>query len=130
MNRIAFSIALVGLGVLAGLFVSSGRAEQAIAVRGSDAEKLAALRKERRDVLSDAVERQYIWFRTGVAFSVAAIGILISTIAAIAVFDNTPSIPWVQLPLVFAVFAIGILPAFLVERWYCSRKSSRRNDAD
>jgi ribonuclease HII len=56
MNRIALSAVLVGLGAVAGQFVSSGLAEPTTAVRGPDAEKLSALRMERRDVLRQLVK--------------------------------------------------------------------------
>jgi len=57
MKRIAFSVVLVGLGVATGLFVSSGLAEPTAVVRGSNAENLTALRKERRDILREAAEQ-------------------------------------------------------------------------
>ncbi|HEY3963816.1 MAG TPA: hypothetical protein VGM05_04615 [Planctomycetaceae bacterium] len=63
MNRIVFSIVLVGLGVATGLFVSSGLAEPA-AVRGPNAENLTALRKERRDILRQAVEQAEVLHRS------------------------------------------------------------------
>ena len=56
MNRISFSVALVGLCVATGLWVSSGLAEPTAADRGPNAENLIALRKERRDILRQAVE--------------------------------------------------------------------------
>jgi hypothetical protein len=56
MNRIAFSVVLLGLGVVSGVLVSSGLAEPAAVVRGPGSEKLTALRKERRDALRDAVD--------------------------------------------------------------------------
>jgi hypothetical protein len=56
MNRISFSVALVGLGVATGLWVSSGLAEPTAAVRGPNPENLIALRKERCDVLRQAAE--------------------------------------------------------------------------
>jgi outer membrane protein TolC len=66
MNRIALSVVLVGLGAVAGLFVSSGLAEPTTVVRGPDAEKLTALRKERRDVLRQAVKESEEAYRHGV----------------------------------------------------------------
>ena len=65
MNRIAFSIVLVGLGVATGLLVSSGLAEPTAVVRGPNAENLTALRKERRDILREAVEQAEVAFRNG-----------------------------------------------------------------
>jgi hypothetical protein len=63
MKRTVFSIAgLVGLGALIGLTVAAGFAEPTAGVRGADAEKISALRKERRDALleaSNAAEEQY-----------------------------------------------------------------------
>ena len=56
MNRIAFSLALVGLGIATGLFVSSGLAQPTAVERGSSEENLTALRKERRDTLRDAAD--------------------------------------------------------------------------
>ena len=64
MNRIAFAIVLAGLGIVTGLFVSSGLAEPA-SVRGPDAEKLTALRKERRDVLRQAARQAEEAYRSG-----------------------------------------------------------------
>jgi outer membrane protein TolC len=66
MNRIAFSIVLVGLGGVAGLFVSSGLAEPTTVVRGPDATKVTALQKERRDVLREAVKLTEEGYRNGV----------------------------------------------------------------
>jgi outer membrane protein TolC len=66
MNRIALSVVLVGLGAVAGLFVSSGLAEPPTVVRGPDAEKLTALREERRDVLRQAVKESEEAYRHGV----------------------------------------------------------------
>jgi hypothetical protein len=55
MNRIAFSIAgLVGLGAVIGFSISAGLAEPTAATRGPNAEKLTALRRERRDALQEA----------------------------------------------------------------------------
>lgn len=65
MNRIAFAVVLVGLCAVAGLFVSSGLAEPA-SVRGPDAEKLTALRKERRDLLQQALKLTEEGYRSGV----------------------------------------------------------------
>jgi hypothetical protein len=56
MNRIAFSVVLVGVGVTTGLLVSSGLAEPTAVVRGPNPENLTALRKERRDTLRDAAD--------------------------------------------------------------------------
>jgi len=56
MNRIAFSVALVGLGIATGLLVSSGLAQPTAVDRGPNSEKLTALRKERRDTLRDAAD--------------------------------------------------------------------------
>ncbi len=71
MNRTAFSmIGLVGLGALIGLSVSAGFAEPTTDVRGPDAEKITALRKERRDALleaSNAAEHGYHVGRTDYA---------------------------------------------------------------
>ncbi len=66
MNRIAFSVVLVGLGAMAGQFVSSGLAEPAAGVRGPDAERVTALRKERREVLRQAVKESEEGYRNGV----------------------------------------------------------------
>ena len=66
MNRIAFAVVLIGLGSAAGLFVSSGLAEPTTAVLVPDAEKLTALRKERRDVLRQAAKQTEEGFRAGV----------------------------------------------------------------
>jgi outer membrane protein TolC len=66
MNRIAFAVVCVGLIAVAGLFVSSGRAEPTTPVRKLDAEKLTALRKERRDVLRQAVKQTEEAYRNGV----------------------------------------------------------------
>ena len=55
MNRTPFAIVgLVGLGALIGLSVPAGLAEPTAEVRGPDAEKITALRKERRDALLEA----------------------------------------------------------------------------
>ena len=63
MKRIAFSIVgLVGLGAALGFSVSAGLTEPTTVTRGPDAEKITALRKERRDALleaSNAVEEAY-----------------------------------------------------------------------
>lgn len=63
MNRTPFAIVgLVGLAALIGLSVSAGFAESTAEVRGPDAEKITALRKERRDALleaSNAAEQMY-----------------------------------------------------------------------
>jgi hypothetical protein len=70
MNRIALSAVLVGLGAVAGQFVSSGLAEPTTAVRGPDAEKITALRKQRRDAVleaSNAAEQNYRVDRTDYA---------------------------------------------------------------
>ncbi len=56
MNRIAFSMVLVGFGVATGLLVSSGLAEPNAVVRGPNTEKLTALRMERRDALREVAE--------------------------------------------------------------------------
>ncbi len=56
MNRIAFSVALIALGIATGLFVSSGLAQPTGVARGASDENLAALRKERRDTLRDAAD--------------------------------------------------------------------------
>lgn len=66
MNRNVFSILLlVGLSALAGFSVSSGLADPA-AAGGKDAEKLAALRKERRDVLEQATKQVQAAYQRGV----------------------------------------------------------------
>ena len=67
MNRIAFSVVLVGFGAVAGLFVSSGLAEPAPRTREADAEMLTALRKERVEVLRQAVKQAEESFRSGLA---------------------------------------------------------------
>lgn len=55
MNRTAFAVVgLVGSGVLIGLSVSAGFAEPTADVRAQHAEKIIALRKERRDALLEA----------------------------------------------------------------------------
>ena len=55
MDRTPFAIVgLVGLGALIGLSVSAGFAKPTPEVRGPDAEKITALRKERRDALLEA----------------------------------------------------------------------------
>ena len=63
MNRTAFAVVvLIGSGALIGLSVPAGFAKPAAGVREADAEKIAALRKERRDALleaSNAVEEAY-----------------------------------------------------------------------
>jgi len=63
MNRSAFAIVgLIGLGALIGLSVSARFAEPAAEARGPDAEKITALRNERRDALleaSNAAEQGY-----------------------------------------------------------------------
>jgi|SRR5579872_2081338 len=66
INRIAFSVVLVGLGVATGLFVSSGLAEPTAVVRGPNVDTLTALRKERRDVLRQAVKQTEPGYRSGV----------------------------------------------------------------
>jgi hypothetical protein len=66
MNRIALSVVLVGIGAVAGLFVSSGLAESVTVVRGPYIEKLTTLRKERRDVLRQAVKETEEGYRQGV----------------------------------------------------------------
>lgn len=83
-----------------------------------------------RSTARNRMERQYIWFRTGVGFAVAAIGISVATIVALVVMLNTPADPRVQFPLVFAVYAIGILPAFLVERSRVARRRARRSGVE
>src|SRR5579872_3112339 len=65
MNRIAFSVVLVGLGIVTGLLVSSGLAEPTAVVRGPNEENLTALRKERRDILRQAVEQAEALHRNG-----------------------------------------------------------------
>ncbi len=65
MNRIGLSIVLVGLGVATGLLVSSGLAEPTAVVRGPNAENLTALRKERRDILRQAVKQTEVLYRAG-----------------------------------------------------------------
>ncbi len=64
MNRIAFSVVLVGLGVASGLLVSSGLAQPAAVVREANPEDLTALRKERRDILRQAVEQAEVLHRS------------------------------------------------------------------
>lgn len=44
------------------------------------------------------MERQSIWFHSGVAFLVVAVGSLAGPIAAVAMMFNTSSNLWVQLP--------------------------------
>jgi outer membrane protein TolC len=56
MKRISLSVALLGLGVVTGVLVSSGLAEPDAVVREPGSEKLTALRKERRDALRGAVD--------------------------------------------------------------------------
>jgi hypothetical protein len=63
MNRFGLSVVLVGLGIATGLFVSSGLAEPAAVGRGQDAENITVLRKERRDILQQAVEQAETLFR-------------------------------------------------------------------
>lgn len=65
MNRTSLFVVLVGLGGLVGLFISSGLAEPTVIVRGKDAEKLTALRKERREVLRQAVRQAEEMYRSG-----------------------------------------------------------------
>jgi hypothetical protein len=71
MNRTVFSIVgLVGSGALIGLSVGAGFAGRTAEVRGADAEKVTALRKERRDALleaSSAAEQNYKVERTDFA---------------------------------------------------------------
>jgi outer membrane protein TolC len=65
MNRTAFSIAgLVGLGIVIGLLISSGPA--VTAARGQDPEKLTALRKERREILRQALKATENGYQNGV----------------------------------------------------------------
>jgi hypothetical protein len=67
MNRIAFSIlGLLGLGVVIGFTVPAGLAEPTAVVRGPNAEKLTALRKERRDALREAAKTAEEAYRHGV----------------------------------------------------------------
>src|SRR5262245_2565639 len=55
MNRTTFAIVvLIGLGGLIGHSIAAGFAEPTAGVRGPDAEKITALRKERRDALLEA----------------------------------------------------------------------------
>lgn len=65
MGRIAFSVVLVGFGIATGVFVSSGLAEPTATVRKPNAENLMALRKERRDILRDAVKVSEALHRAG-----------------------------------------------------------------
>jgi outer membrane protein TolC len=67
MNRIAIAIVFVGLVAVTGLYVSPGVAQPTTVVRGPDTEKLTALRKERRDVLRQAVKQAEEAYRNGVA---------------------------------------------------------------
>jgi hypothetical protein len=64
MKRIAFVAVLVGMCVTVGLLVSPGGA-QTTSVRGADAEKLTALRKERRDALRQVVKDAEESYRNG-----------------------------------------------------------------
>jgi hypothetical protein len=57
-----------------------------------------------------------MWFHTGLVFFAFVVGVLLATDASLAVMVNSPEITWVQMVLVFAVFSIGLIPAFLVER--------------
>ncbi len=66
MSRIAFSlVGFVGLGIAIGLWVPAGLAEPAAAVRGPNAEKLTALRKERLDALREAAKMAEEAYRGG-----------------------------------------------------------------
>ena len=71
------------------------------------------------------MERRYMWFHTSAGFVAAAVGIIVSMIAMFVVLANVPPNWQVQIPVLFVLFAIGILPAFLVERWYLSRLRRR-----
>ncbi len=76
------------------------------------------------------MERPYIWFHTGAGFSVAAIGILLATLAALAEMLDPPESSTLQFALVFTTYAIGLLPAFLDERSQLARRRGRRSDAE
>lgn len=66
MNRSAFAIVgLIGCGALIGLSVSAGLAQPAAEVRGPDLERIAALRKERRDALLEAGNVAEQMYRAG-----------------------------------------------------------------
>lgn len=81
MNRIAFAVVLVGLGAVAGIFVSSGLADP-ISVRGPGLEKVTALRKERRDVLRQAVKEAEEAYRSGLIHSTSIPRITINLLNA------------------------------------------------
>ncbi len=67
MKRIAFSlVGLVVFGAIIGLSVSSGLAETAAAACETNAEKLTALRRERRDALQEAAKTAEKGYRAGV----------------------------------------------------------------
>jgi outer membrane protein TolC len=63
MNRIAFSVVLVGLGIATGLLASPGLAEPNAAIRGPNARSVTALREERRDILRQTVEQAEVLYR-------------------------------------------------------------------
>ena len=70
------------------------------------------------------MERPYIWFRTGLGFSTAAIGTVAATVAAIVVFLKMPQNPLIQLPVAFAFYAIAIFPAFVFDRFAWRRRQT------
>ena len=74
------------------------------------------------------MERPYIFFHTAAGFSVTTVGILIAFIAAFVVVMRIPAGLLGQLLMIFAAFAIGILPGFVVERWVVLRRRGRIND--
>jgi hypothetical protein len=70
------------------------------------------------------MERPYIWFRTGLAFSIAAIGIVAAAVAVFAVLPTIPQSPLVQISVTFVLFAITIFPAFVFDRLAWRRRQT------
>ena len=62
------------------------------------------------------MERQYIWFRTGSAFLAASFGVLLGSAAALYLLVTLPPVAPLQLAAVFLVYAIALLPAFVIDR--------------
>ena len=75
------------------------------------------------------MERQYIWFHTGVAFVVAAIGAIAGTAVLFLFLGHLRGNIASQFAVTFAVYAIAVLPAFAVERSVLGRGRRNRPDA-
>lgn len=75
------------------------------------------------------MERQYIWFRTGLGFSLAVAGAVASLLGSVLLMFTLPERLWLRLPLTFVVVSAGLAPAFLAERSAISGLARRQTDA-